>query len=222
MNGYKRRKYFRPFAAFTALIMTSGIFGGCAANSEMPEETSASESLVTEAKTDLTETASSSETTSVSEIRGIIPEQKGERIITSVMADSMVGHLISTDSSFTVTAAQDIPAESLKGMISLSSGSDFSLERTAPCSYKLKAAESFPENSMAVLTLNNSEGQTDYKWAFQTEGDVRVESTFPADGSEYADVYTGIEFTLTSRASALNAEEYFEIVPKISGYFTAY
>lgn len=220
MNGYYRRKKFRLLAAFTALIMTSGIFGGCAGNSETPEETTASESLVT--KTDLTESVSASETTAQSETKWEFPEANGERLITSVTADSVVGQLISTDSSFTVTASQDIPAESLKGLISLSSGSDFSLERTEPCSYKLKAAENFPENSMAVLTLSNSEGQTDYKWAFQTEGDVRVESTYPTDGSEYAGVDTGIEITLTSRASTLNAEDYFEIVPQVSGKFSAH
>lgn len=220
MNGYKKRKSSRLLAAFTALLMAAGVFGGCAENNEMPEESTASESLITE--TELTETAASSQTTAVSETKWEIPETNVERLITSVTADTMTGLLISTDSSFTITASQDIPADALKSLLSLSSGSDFSLERTEPCIYKMKALDSFPENSMAVLTLNNSEGQTEYKWAFQTEGDVKVTSTYPTDGSEYAGIDTGIEITLTSRASAENAEDYFEIVPPVKGKFSAH
>lgn len=220
MNGYKTRRSPRLLAAFTALLMIAGILGGCAGKSEMPEETTASESTVTE--TSLTETSTVSEITAPTETKWEIPETNGERLITSVTADSMTGQLIKTDSSFTVTASQDIPAESLKGLLSLSNDSDFTLERTEPCSYKLKTLEGFPENSMAVLTLYNSEGQTEYKWAFQTEGDVRVESTYPTDGSEYAGVDTGIEITLTSRAGLKNVESYFEIEPSVKGKFSAH
>lgn len=215
------KKANRMLALFTALLMTSGILGGCAGKSETPEESTISESSAS-SETSLTETSSSSETTVSAATEWKIPDTNDERLVTSVTADNMTGQLISTDSSFTVTASQDIPAENLKGLLSLSNDSGFTLERTAPCSYKLKSLESFPENSMAVLSLVNSEGQTDYKWAFQTEGDVKVSSTYPRDGSEYAGVDTGIEMTLTSRASAEKAEDYFEIYPPVSGKFTAH
>lgn len=214
MNGYKKRKSHRLLAAFTAMLMTAGVLGGCADNNKTNEDTTVSESLITE--TVMTDTDSSSNK------KTFLNETKEDRIITSVTADSMTGLLISTDSSFTITSSQDIPAESLKSLLSLSNGSDFSLEKAESCVYKLKAADSFPENSMAVLTLNNSEGQAEYKWAFQTEGEVKVTSTYPADGSEYAGVDTGIEITLTSRVSTENAEDYFEIVPPVKGKFSAY
>ena len=142
------------------MLITAGVLGGCADNNKTNEDTTVSESLITE--TVMTDTDSSSNK------KTFLNETKEDRIITSVTADSMTGLLISTDSSFTITSSQDIPAESLKSLLSLSSGSDFSLEKAESCVYKLKAADSFPENSMAVLTLNNSEGQAEYKWAFQT------------------------------------------------------
>ncbi|MCI7766376.1 MAG: Ig-like domain-containing protein [Oscillospiraceae bacterium] len=222
MNGNKRRRTPRLLAAFTALLMTAGIFGGCAGKSETPEESTAPE--ITAAETSLTETApvSETETEAAAETKWEMPETNGERLITSVTADSMTGQLISTNSTFTVTASQDIPAESLKGLLALSNDSDFTLERTAPCSYKLKSLESFPENSMAVLSLVDSEGMTDYKWAFQTEGDVKVTHTYPTDGSEYAGVDTGIEITLTARAGTKNVGDYFEIEPPVKGKFTSH
>ena len=209
----------RLLAFITAVMVTASIFTGCSQNvPSVNEETSVSAGSSGTAET----TASSSEKSGEKEEvtappREIAPVATGD--IVSVTADTMQGRLAAADTAFTVKTSSELDTEQLKEYLFLTPDVPFEITKQDELSYSLKTAEPLPENSIAVIGLKDNTGDVAYKWAFQTDGGFEVRHTYPYSGSEYVTPSTGIEISFTALADHKNAEEYFEINPKVEGRF---
>lgn len=141
-------------------------------------------------------------------------------IVASVTAEKQAGGCIETDTSFILSAKEDMNAEALAARLSFSPEVPFSLDRTAECTYTLKTDKPFPPSSLIKLSLNGEDGETEYRWAFQTAvSEFKKESVFPADKSTGVNTKTGIEIEFNDVPDAKSAEEYFEMSPSRKGKF---
>lgn len=217
MHYNKHKIIYRMTAMITAAVLTAGIFAGCSTS----QDNEANSSTVTEISETVSDSITSQQSQEpVDDPEDIIPTDFSlTSVITSVTANSTIGSLINTDTDFTLTSTEDMEASKLRSLLSISPEIDFEIERTAPCSYRLTSSEELPENSIAVLRLSDEEGNTAYKWSFQTYGDLTVTECYPADGSESVYPSSGIEITFSAPVTAENAEDYFEIEPNVSGTF---
>lgn len=190
-------------------------------SSDAETSSSASETVSGE-----TESASTSENVSIGTDKEVSEEENIESlprelpensILTSVKAEKQTGGCIEADTSFILSAKEDMSAESLAARLSFSPEVSFSLDRTAECTYTLKTDKPFPPESLIKLSLN---GEAEYRWAFQTAvGEFKSESVFPADKSSGVSVSTGIEIEFNDIPDAKSAEGHFEITPKKKGRF---
>ncbi len=173
---------------------------------------SASETVNGEANTEISESEEDTES---------LPRELPENsIVTSVKAEKQAGGCIAVDTSFILFAKENMSADSLAARLSFSPDISFSLDRTAECTYTLKTDTPFPDSSLIKLSLNGEDGETEYRWAFQTAaGEFKSESVFPADKSSGVSVSTGIEIEFNDIPDAKSAEDYFEITPYRKGRF---
>ncbi len=142
--------------------------------------------------------------------------------IESVTADKTKGRLVETATSFSIVTKNDMEASSLQNIISVTPKVKFKIDKIANNNFKLELSDPFPENSMAVISQIDEDGEAVYKWAFQTDGRFEKKEFYPADGSDYVSVDSGIEITFTAPVNAEGAENYFEITPDIKGSFQAH
>ncbi|MBQ2823484.1 MAG: Ig-like domain-containing protein [Oscillospiraceae bacterium] len=216
MNKIKR---IRLSALLISASMTLSLLSGCAKDGN--------ESVTESGTTTAASTSASQTVTAVSENNNepveVIDFPKLESAeIVSVTADVTEGKLISADTTFSIESRVDAEPEQLKKMIKITPDVPFELEKKAACRYTLRPLKAFEENIVAVISVHNGNGDTEYRWAFQTAGKFAVMDTYPYDGSDYAKVTTGIEIKFSAPVNAENADEYFEISPKVDGKFESH
>lgn len=142
--------------------------------------------------------------------------------IESVTADRTKGRLIEAATSFSIVTKNDMEASSLQNIISVAPKVNFKIDKIDNSSFKLELTEPLPENSMAVISQVDEDGEAVYKWAFQTDGRFESKEFYPADGSDYVSLESGVEITFTAPVNAEGAEDYFEITPKVEGKFQSH
>ena len=142
--------------------------------------------------------------------------------IESITADKTKGRLIETATSFSIVTKTDMEASSLQNIISVAPEVNFKVDKISDSNFKLELADPLPENSMAVISQVDKDGEAVYKWAFQTDGRFESKEFYPADGSDYVGLESGVEITFTAPVNAEGAENYFEITPKVAGKFQAH
>ncbi len=140
-------------------------------------------------------------------------------IVESVTAEKQNGGYVDADTGFIISLPEDMDADELAARLSISPEMPFKLSKTAECSYILRADSPLPKASLINISLNDENGKTEFRWAFQTVGGFKAESFFPENKSEYASISSGIEIKFSSVPDAKSAEKYFEIVPETDGEF---
>lgn len=203
-------------ALLLAAALSAGLLSGCA-KGNTAEETGASETAEASASVSEAVPKTAEETVKPVYAERILPDS--DSVVTSVTADSVTGSTISVNSTFSIVSRTNMEADELKNLLSISPEVPFELEKTEACTYTLRSTQTLPENTVTVLSVADENGDTAYKWAFQTEGSFEVRGTYPADGASYADVSTGIEITFTAAVDTKNAKDYFEIIPPVDGRF---
>lgn len=219
----KRTKRFTALAA--ALAMSAAVLSGCLQNE--PEQESGTSASGAGSTAAVQTTAGGTETSHITQIsqteqtdtQDTIPladilfaQEQGD--VTEARADKTKGDYISPDTTFTLTAKEDISAEDMSRMIVLSPDIPFEVERTKERTYVLRLTENIPDNKILRLTLKNGRS-----WAFQTADVFRITGTFPADGSSGAPINSGVEMTLSTGVDISTAEDNFTISPEIPGKF---
>jgi len=205
-------------ALVTAAAITLSLMTGCADKNKMGasadgSENSAGIAAVTTAAT------SAMQAEKLQEREAVFYESSQ---IESITADKTKGRLIETVTSFSIVTKTDMEASNLQNIISIAPEVNFRIDKIENNSFRLELDEPLPENSMAVISQNNEDGEAVYKWAFQTDGRFESKEFYPADGSDYVNLESGVEITFTAPVNAEGAENYFEIKPDVAGKFQAH
>lgn len=213
------KKFKRVTALLTAASISAMIFAGCSDKNGGNEETVTSDTTVSETTVSETATAVTTELLPVEET----PEE-GELagLVKTVTPDSTEGDLILADTSFTVVTNKDMEQTELESVLRLNSAGDYILTKTASCTFTLKPKVPLEKNSVASIGIVSKEGETIYRWAFQTDCDMRVDEVYPEPNLTYVSPDTGIEINFT--APVENTADFSEITitPRIDGHFEAH
>lgn len=221
-------KSTKRFTAFiTAMAMGAAVFAGCGQENPVQESGTAASDVSTSAAqmSESTQTSQAEQTTQTLQEQtgtaaettvplGDILSGEPQTDVTEAKADKMKGDYISPDTTFTLTAKEDISAEDMSRMIALSPDIPFKVEKTKERTYLLRLTEKIPDNKILKLTVKNGRS-----WAFQTADIFRVTGTFPSDGSSGAPINSGVEMTLSMDVDISSAEDNFTISPPVPGRF---
>lgn len=138
-------------------------------------------------------------------------------VISDIVANSVKGDSILTDTSFTIKSTKELSVGQLMDTLIISPETDYTITKKADCEYILTANTAFKKGSVVKLSARSEEGGTGYSWAFQTVDDFRVKSVYPDDGSEFVSVDSGIEITFSEPVDLSSAKSCFSIDPAIDG-----
>lgn len=155
----------------------------------------------------------------ITETNLLLDEQENGLLLTSVIPSKISGRVIETDSSFALTTAAEVEASELKSLITLEPDIPFEINKTEEKSFYLNCSETLPSGSVVKLSLLDEYGGASKSWAFQTSDTYRITSTMPYNEGMYVPVDTGIEITFSQITEVSEIENYFEIVPEVSGRF---
>ncbi|HOQ06289.1 MAG TPA: Ig-like domain-containing protein [Clostridiales bacterium] len=125
---------------------------------------------------------------------------------------------VSTTSSFRLLFSRDTDEKAIASSLSVEPKQDFSLTRVSAKEFSLEFSEPMESNKIYTFTLNDRDNGAKKSWAFQTKKQLSVVRTLPRDRAIYVPVNSGIEITF-SHSDIENAEECFEISPKVNGSF---
>lgn len=134
-------------------------------------------------------------------------------------ADEEDGSGVAADSSFTLKASEDYSAGRIAENIKVTPEVEIEVDKTGDGKYKIT-----PKQSLETGTIYNfsiiSGDNTEYSWSYQVQDTFKVSGTLPGDKSTHVPVNSGIEIYLShENFDFKNAEDYFEISPKVKGKF---
>jgi len=142
-----------------------------------------------------------------------------EKPTVTITADDFSDYGIELDTTFIMKHIEEVTIEQIKDNLSIvsdSNPSEFEVLDIGEKTYKIQLSEPLAENK--ILKLKYSFDNQIYGYAFKTKEPFWVQSVYPADGSNYVDVKSGIEVNF-SRLVTEDAENYFEILPEVIGTF---
>lgn len=133
-----------------------------------------------------------------------------------VATDESDGY-IAEDTGFVISGS-GLTIQELSERIVISPDTDFVLEELNDDEFLITPTASLVSNSLVNIELDDENGTTVGKWAFQTEDVFRVTSTYPMD--DYASSNTGIEIAFnTDDIDLESVKEAFSISPEVKGSF---
>ena len=124
--------------------------------------------------------------------------------------------IVAKDSEFIIKVAEErSTVESVQRSLYIEPALEYEIEKTGSNEYKLKFKQNIPNN--VILKLQYVKDQiTEDSWAYQTNKELSVTSTFPTNGVTSASTKTTIEVEF-SYANVENLEKNITISPKIDG-----
>lgn len=125
---------------------------------------------------------------------------------------------VSTTSAFRLLFSRDTDEKAIASTLSVEPKQDFSINRVSGNEFSLAFDKPMESNKIYTFTLNDMDNGEKKSWAFQTKKQLNVVRTLPRDRAVYVPVNSGIEITF-SHSGIENAEECFEITPKVNGRF---
>lgn len=138
--------------------------------------------------------------------------------VIDITADESDSLGISTTTSFRLVFGKAADEQAVAASLKVEPEQSFSLKKLSDKEFALEFDKPLKSNSIYNLTLNDKDTGAAKSWAFQTKRKFGVLRTLPRDKSVQIPVTTGIEITFT-HDGAENAEQYFEISPKVEGRF---
>ncbi len=207
-------------SAFLSLSLIVGTFSGC--NTDRWDTSSGEErTMPNETSTTPPKNLPSQQTTAVTkenteEIVELLSgrEKASNGLVTDIAATEYKGANIAQTTAFRLSLSGNISDDELKKRITTYPEADFTISRENNNSCILSTKEDLPEGTVVRIEVSDENGSPCDSWAFQTAEPFKVDSTYPADMTEYVNANAGIEIEFTTSPAA-NAENFVQISPPL-------
>jgi hypothetical protein len=125
---------------------------------------------------------------------------------------------VDISSAFRLLFSEDVDKEAVASSLDVEPKQSFSLTEVSGREFRLEFDKPMKSDKVYNFTLNDRDNGARKSWAFQTKKQLTVVRTLPRDKGTSVPVNSGIEITF-SHSGIENAEECFEISPKVEGRF---
>lgn len=128
------------------------------------------------------------------------------------------GKSIGMDSSFLLTLDSRLDEEQVRSSLQIEPAVEYRLQQKEDNVWKLTPEEELKSGKVYAFQVKDRLGQIQQSFAFQTQAQLEVSSTYPRDGAKYAASNSGIEITFNRRIQK-GAQDHFQIEPEVQGKF---
>lgn len=127
---------------------------------------------------------------------------------------------INLDTGFKVLSRNEVSPEYIRTTVKIYPETDFDVTESTGNEFILMPDEPLNDNTVYRVELTDPENNYSYKWAFQTQKELKIIGSIPGKMSTYVPVNTGIEVIFTHK-NIENFSEVFSIEPAVDGTFTS-
>ena len=128
------------------------------------------------------------------------------------------GKSIGMDSSFLLTLDSRLDEEQIRTSLQIEPEVEYWLEQQEDNVWKLTPEEELKSGKVYAFQVKDRLGQIQQSFAFQTQAQLEVSSTYPRDGAKYVESSSGVEITFNRRIQK-GAQDHFQIEPEVQGKF---
>jgi len=138
----------------------------------------------------------------------------------SISSNSQAARGIDVNSGFIVSGDRSITKSVIENHIEFTPEIEYSISEQDDGTYLIKPLKPLEGNSIVNLSVKDDKGRKIKEWAYQTENDFKILSTFPLDGSENVRCNSGIEIKFSQMEIDLESfKAAFKIEPMVEGTF---
>lgn len=128
------------------------------------------------------------------------------------------GKSVGVDSAFLLTLDGKLDEDQVRSSLQIEPAVEYQLQQQEDSVWKLTPEEELKSGKVYAFQVKDWLGQVQQSFAFQTQTQLEVSSTYPEDGAKYVEPNSGIEITFNRRIQK-GAEEHFQIEPAVQGNF---
>ncbi|MGH2356744.1 MAG: Ig-like domain-containing protein, partial [Candidatus Limnocylindria bacterium] len=131
---------------------------------------------------------------------------------------------VDLDTEFVLTSAEDLPIETVQGLLHVEPAVELSVARESAGNYRIGAVQPLEPGTVYRFLMADAADATPHvlaSFAFQTKTPVGVVQTTPRNASTSVPINTGIELTFTQEG-VQDIEGHFAIEPNVPGRFEAH
>lgn len=128
------------------------------------------------------------------------------------------GSSVGVDSVFLLTLDGKLDEDQVRSCLQIEPAVEYQLQQQEDSVWKLTPEEELKSGKVYAFQVKDRLGQVQQSFAFQTQAQLEVSSTYPEDGAKYVEPNSGIEITFNRRIQK-GAEEHFQIEPAVQGKF---
>ena len=128
------------------------------------------------------------------------------------------GKTVGVDSVFLLTLDGKLDEDQVRSSLQIEPAVEYQLQQQEDSVWKLTPEEELKSGKVYAFQVKDRLGQVQQSFAFQTQAQLEVSSTYPEDGAKYVEPNSGIEITFNRRIQE-GAEEHFQIEPAVQGKF---
>lgn len=127
------------------------------------------------------------------------------------------GRSVGVDSTFLLTLDGKLDEDQVRSCLQIEPAVEYQLQQEDSV-WELTPEEELKSGKVYAFQVKDRLGQVQQSFAFQTQAQLEVSSTYPEDGAKYVEPNSGIEITFNRRIQE-GAEEHFQIEPAVQGKF---
>ena len=147
-------------------------------------------------------------------------DSKKEALITSVTYQGNNKYQIDSTSKFLIET-KNIKEDELNKYLAIEPAYNYTILNKGKNKFEI-TVENIEADKIVNIDFVNNE-KIDKKWAFQSNNDYKISSSYPADKRNKVSVNTGIDITFTHPGTNLEEfKKHFTIEPKVEGDFSIY
>ncbi len=125
---------------------------------------------------------------------------------------------VASESTFTLTASEDLSEASIEEYLDIYPETEFSVTKTGEGEYRIIPEGELESNKIYNFSIDSTSGE--YSWAYQIKDTFKITGSIPGDKRSSVDLDSGIEINFSHENYDFeNIENYFEISPSVDGYF---
>ena len=128
------------------------------------------------------------------------------------------GTSVGVDITFLLTLDGKLDEEQVRSSLQIEPAVEYQLQQQEDSVWKLTPEEELKSGKVYAFQVKDRLGQVQQSFAFQTQAQLEVSSTYPEDGAKYVEPNSGIEITFNRRIQE-GAGEHFQIEPAVQGKF---
>ncbi len=138
--------------------------------------------------------------------------------VIDISADETDSLGISTTTGFRLVFSKAADEQAVAASLNVEPEQSFNVKKLSDKEFALVFDKPLKSDSIYSLTLNDKDTGAKKSWAFQTKRQFNILRTLPRDKSTNIPLNSGIEITF-SHDGIENADQFFEITPKVNGRF---